>query len=72
MANFNFYEKFDYRKFVFIADNETDLDTIVTVTPSLITINDGFDFIRATSTINGTGNFQAMQMICWVLSAPSS
>jgi Ca2+-binding RTX toxin-like protein len=65
MPNFNFYEKFDYRKFIFLADNYHDLTSSAIVTPPLITIDDGFDFLRFTSTINGTGNFSINDQDNW-------
>uniref|UniRef100_UPI0039BD7E59 calcium-binding protein n=1 Tax=Limnohabitans sp. TaxID=1907725 RepID=UPI0039BD7E59 len=58
MANFKFYEKFDYRKSVFLANNYLNQDDDNTlVTSSLITKDDGFEFLSYVSTINGNGNF---------------
>jgi len=58
VANFKFYEKFDYRKSVFLANNYLNQDDDNTlVTSSLITKDDGFEFLSYVSTINGNGNF---------------
>jgi hypothetical protein len=72
MANFKFYEKFDYRKMVFLADNYLDQNSNTLATPSLITKDDGFEVLRLTSTINGTGNFSSYAQGDWSGTASSA
>lgn len=71
MANFNFYEKFDYRKFVFFAGDYSVQSDGVLVSPALITMNDGFDFVNIHSTVNGTGNLSLTPQGIWAGTASS-